>query len=113
MRISDWSSDVCSSDLFKLRTISPNVSPVFLRLTLGLDFSSVIFFRLTGAEGGGAGVGEGAGAEAGLGAGAGVGAGAGESATSPPKWAIRPARPPATPFAVVPQRPPVDRKSVV
>src|SRR3546814_1878622 len=74
---------------FKLRTISPNVSPVFLRLTLGLDFSSVIFFRLTGAEGGGAGVGEGAGAGAGVGAGAEVGAGAGESATSPPKWAIR------------------------
>src|SRR3546814_19008344 len=60
---------------FKLRTISPNVSPCFLRLPLGLDFSTVSFFRRTVAEGGGDGVCEGASAYAGGGAVAGEGCG--------------------------------------
>src|SRR3546814_15540041 len=49
MRISDWSSDVCSSDLRPHRSLSPRGFLLLMALICAISFTGGLFFYLMGA----------------------------------------------------------------
>src|SRR3546814_3217788 len=85
MRISDWSSDVCSSDLLlDWQFITPHLESLGAIEMPQADYLARLYSVLSGSDGAGAGV---AGAGAGAGAGAVVGGAADSSSLPAPPFA--------------------------